>query len=787
MSKDERVLLTALLTPQKIVLLALIAAYCAEMIPPKTSKLVLSLILKYIEGPSIENDIEFTEIKIPTLQVIIQDIEASCLGLDKANGETYFKEIESTLLHALWSLKSIESLHSFIARSGSLLVKNYREGYNLLNSSKLKGSVPKKLITKSSYLGSFIENCMISFELLEFDKVEILWKSFIDYRSSSKLKYYEISDMRLNEDIEDETLIDFFGSNNIPNNKNLIAALKASNFNKFETDKVVLLSQQDLTKIIDYEINKLELIGGELTPNLKEKLTSMNQQEISKIPLIFYLNYLESLKHLDYENSFKNLHRYFDYMMSNKHNVFYHYALLNLANLHSLFNSDNEAINAIEESISVARENKDIKCLNFLLTWLFNFLKDHPNLNHDFFVSNDQLIQFLKSKTYEVNSTSLHSIAYQADATQLIIEGGSISSTLESLLKAGYLSININSNHLFHSSEKKLNHQNNNNANRSSNKDADCCSNNNSNNNLNSFITYCELTSFFWLKIGYYDLSKVYNEVALSSCGSLINRYSIILNLSYLNFLNGEFTELKENLNSLNLSKFNNINYTKEVFGRKLVLEIYKLLNENNLTLSNILIKKLLNQNHSNLDLNFEISYLNSIYQFKVGNLNKSNQIIKLVLHSNNNLINSNKFWFIKFNLLYCLILIKTNSSIKILTGLIKLLNLSNSYGYLVLSMECLLLIAELLIGLNQFNDAFNILTNSVHFYNKFKNLNIKSKYYQLLARCEIEMLKHKGDNMQDVQVITSHLSKAISGFQKMNNYNETKISIALQKEFVQN
>ena len=37
-------------------------------------------------------------------------------------------------------------------------------------------------------------------------------------------------------------------------------------------------------------------------------------------------------------------------------------------------------MDAIEEAISVARENKDNSTLTYILSWLFNFMKNKPEL-----------------------------------------------------------------------------------------------------------------------------------------------------------------------------------------------------------------------------------------------------------------------------------------------------------------------------------------------------------------------------------------------------------------------
>lgn len=77
-------------------------------------------------------------------------------------------------------------------------------------------------------------------------------------------------------------------------------------------------------------------------------------------------------------SSFDNLHRYFDYTLQNRDKQHYQYALLHMAILHADFGCFSEAIAAINETISTARENQDMICLNYSLSWLYHLSKAYP-------------------------------------------------------------------------------------------------------------------------------------------------------------------------------------------------------------------------------------------------------------------------------------------------------------------------------------------------------------------------------------------------------------------------
>ena len=107
--------------------------------------------------------------------------------------------------------------------------------------------------------------------------------------------------------------------------------------------------------------------------------------------------------------------------MQNRDRTFYQYALLNLAILQADFGCYAEAIAAMQESISAARENKDIGCLNFSLSWLYHFGKAHPNEvggigKRGMMSIEREGLSFLKTKAKETGMWSLWSTSLLSEA-----------------------------------------------------------------------------------------------------------------------------------------------------------------------------------------------------------------------------------------------------------------------------------------------------------------------------------------------------------------------------------
>lgn len=83
--------------------------------------------------------------------------------------------------------------------------------------------------------------------------------------------------------------------------------------------------------------------------------------------------FLSSWRGGDYVSALDDLHRYYDYAMPNDNRSQYPYACLNMAVLQADFECYEEALPAINEAISAARECKDHSCLAFCLSWLHHF------------------------------------------------------------------------------------------------------------------------------------------------------------------------------------------------------------------------------------------------------------------------------------------------------------------------------------------------------------------------------------------------------------------------------
>ena len=160
-------------------------------------------------------------------------------------------------------------------------------------------------------------------------------------------------------------------------------------------------------------------------------------------------SFLDAWKSGDYPSSFDHLHRYFDYTMQNRDRLFYQYALLNLAMLQADFGCYKEAVDAMLEAVSTARENRDMTCLNFSLNWLFHFGRAHPQLVSDL-ESNSMLgngkdsLAFLRVKARESGMWVLWSSALLSEAKMILSNGDSVATALENIVRSSQLIVERN-------------------------------------------------------------------------------------------------------------------------------------------------------------------------------------------------------------------------------------------------------------------------------------------------------------------------------------------------------
>lgn len=167
-----------------------------------------------------------------------------------------------------------------------------------------------------------------------------------------------------------------------------------------------------------------------------------------------FRSFLDAWRAGDFPTAFDLLHRYFDYTMQYRDRLFYQYALMNLAVLQADFGCHKEAVAAMLETVSTARENRDMTCLNFALNWLFHFGRAHPDLVKDL-ESNSLLgtgkesLAFLRVKAKETGMGALWSSVLLSEAKLGLINGDSVATAVESMVRSSHLIVTKNMKNMF--------------------------------------------------------------------------------------------------------------------------------------------------------------------------------------------------------------------------------------------------------------------------------------------------------------------------------------------------
>lgn len=742
--ESRQLVLLSVLTPHKVSLLALIAAYCSGILPQNS--LFLSLLVKLIEQhPTLDNDPVPVDMPINDFIALIEKAILSEPGSAPPDASLVW----SRLILALWSLHDLDEFHLFMFKLKSLLVSSPSEGAEIL-AQLPSDLLPKKLLTKHSFLGRFVVQCYKDFTSLEFEETQRFWAGFVKYRAPSVSYYLKVKNTMPVEGI--------FGSND---NSDLIQAIRQKVPHLFPVG-VTLVSRFDLTKALAKQIRLMEAYGTPTPADLKNTLKLMAEQGSETLPASYYLNYLVCLNESDYEGAFKNLHAYFDYMMSSVSQGYYQYALLSLATLHTKFNAHQQALEAIKEAIIVARENSDNGCLKYLFFWLFDFLKNRPELNHSFFESNEQLLGFLTRKEPFDGlpaDKEFSSNALQMEATQSLIDGASLRRILENMLQAEYLALN-------------------------------------SDFSKSSFVVNCFLRSLIWSRVGEGNLAELYVQVAQSSASSLKDLCGVCLRLAWLCY--EKTGDLHQAIEILHDKQYrtgdNDPRFITETYIMSTILELKHLLHTGKLYDASVLLSRLKADQtvkSDNLDLRNEVLLLGLRLEMLQGNTDVALKSVTKELkkyESSPTLYNS--YWYIKLSVFYCELICGSgdHSAVRALPMVHKLLKLTVETGMASLNSELILLLARVLLILERPMEAYGLLGESLGQFVHYGGVFLQARVRYVFAESVYELLK-KGyfehEKREDVDtVFYGSIKAAKAGFEKLQNKTNLEMCAMIESAY---
>lgn len=748
-----RILLSEDVSPHKISLLFLIAIYCTGNIPSHEVRTVLQITMNLIENeaPLVTEDDKM---------VIIPGV----LDLSRAIGNESRSLL--LLLTSLWRINSVEALESSISAMKSLLCESNRV---VVPKDDKKAGGLRKILPNSS-IGLFLQKMITTFSLLHFDESLLLYEAFLNYREASLNVFISLGGEVNNvtrlkavdkaQDTQQDLDLYKILTEKVQDQISMKDSRDQSHLQK--SLELVPIPKNDLQILLDKQIHILESNGTPTPQIIREIMTLMTSPtsntmliqnaDFNNLPSYYYIQYLEALKDRDYNGAFSSLHKYFDYMVSNNSKYFYHFALISRASLHQYFGEDEKALNAIEEAISVARENKDQSTLTYILLWFYSFMKNKPQLWYKQTFNNEQhLLEFLVNKSQLV-SLPLYAMSYQFETIHIMNQGnGNITKYVELLLKATYISIHDQI--------------------------------------ATSFIKSMDLSTSVWFRIGDFNLSKLYSEISINPT----QRHNVLLTdhiankirHAYLLYYQG-FTDIAyQNLENLNILVQGDRTLSHLIQIRRLMLLVSINLKRGRPIIAEKVIQLLIETEVQEVELKMELIYLFAEVQLELGNYSEA-----LIYLSENFHLVSEVHMIIRFYYLKCRIFIRSGTPSRAILLLLQQIQRSKQIGMLSLVVEGGLLLSTLLIKMESYSDANAILRAIMPNILTTQNQELISTAYFNLATISMKIQEggigggeEEGEEDYSVGKFLKFLNIAINGFRKSMNLVMLKKSFEIEQE----
>ncbi|KAL4759792.1 putative anaphase-promoting complex subunit Apc5 [Aspergillus foveolatus] len=426
------------LTPSKVALLSLISIYTQGVVPNSSAIHVLSFMVSYL-SPLGAGDAPSSSDSWPAqYSVSIEDLERVL----KAHPSSIpGRSIWDLFLRKIWSIDSCDALELFFTQISTTLAKTREERIRERDAGLAPESGCMRL-ARCSPLGAFVRRAQLEFTRLQFHDSVKLWKGFVKYR----LPTYRAWARRNPSD--EQVPVDINLLELGLDTSSHLAQVAYGNIEDNEEDDCYV-STKEVERLLEFQIGELQRFGGRVPEELKAQLKRIIASGVTLPDLIHYLRFLDAWRAGDYPSSFDNLHRYFDYTMHSRDKGTYQYALLNLAILQADFGCYEEAVSAMQEAVSIARESHDMNCLNFCMSWLYHFGKAFPELiteveNTGMLGNEKEGLSFLKAKAKETEMWGLLSTTLLSEAKLELQNGESLASSIENIVRASHLNVTKN-------------------------------------------------------------------------------------------------------------------------------------------------------------------------------------------------------------------------------------------------------------------------------------------------------------------------------------------------------
>ncbi|CAO2657662.1 Nn.00g037880.m01.CDS01 [Neocucurbitaria sp. VM-36] len=423
------------LTAQKISLLVLTRLYCSSTLPSSATISVLSFILSN-NIPAVSSsararhssilDQHDASFSIDAFEDVLQGHASSMPG----------RTLLDLFLKHMWEMNSFDALHD--------LFDNLQELVSPPPPGSQEAEAPDRIyLSKTSPLGAFVRRARLEFTRLQFDDSMKLWSSFIKYRAPTAQWTKRLAGLASGG-------VDVVVSEMGLRHGDDVYEVAYGHLEEDEEGEG--MSLEDLDRVLDFQLDRLQRFGDRVPDSMKTQLRNMVSSSGLVHRQAHLVQFFDAWKAGDYTSAFDNLHRYYDYAMQTREKIHYQYALLHMAILQADFGCFGEAIAAINETIATARENQDMTCLSFSLSWLNHMAKAYPKQMKgagymSMLGSERDALTFLKAKAKEMKMYHLLSASLLNEAKLCLATGDSIPRALEHIYQSSHLNVkeNINS------------------------------------------------------------------------------------------------------------------------------------------------------------------------------------------------------------------------------------------------------------------------------------------------------------------------------------------------------
>ncbi|KAF2856573.1 hypothetical protein T440DRAFT_3157 [Plenodomus tracheiphilus IPT5] len=421
------------LTAQKISLLVLTRLYCSSTLPSAATIPVLSFILAS-NIPAASSSARAQRSSNPALQEASSSVEGFEDVLQGHASSMPGRTLLDLFLKHMWEINSFDALHA--------LFDSIKELIDAPPPESQDGEVPDRIyLSKTSPLGVFVRRAHLEFTRLQFDDSMKLWSSFIRYRAPTAQWTKRLAGVASSGV---DTVVSEMGLR--PGDH--VYEVAYGHLQDEEEHKEAT-SLDDLDRILDFQLDRLQKFGDRVPENMKTQLRKMVGSSGLVHRQAHLVQFFDAWKSGDYTSAFDHLHRYYDYAMQTREKIHYQYALLHMAILQADFGCFGEAIAAINETIATARENQDMTCLSFSLSWLNHMAKAYPKQMKgagyiSMLGSERDALAFLKAKAKENKMWNLLSASLLNEAKLALSTGDSVPRALEHIYQASHLNIREN-------------------------------------------------------------------------------------------------------------------------------------------------------------------------------------------------------------------------------------------------------------------------------------------------------------------------------------------------------